>query len=301
MATCRPLAPWRRRTLLAVALTCLVTSAWAGGAPTLMLANFYRSDIDLNAYWVSEKYDGVRGYWDGQQLLTRGGNPVHAPAWFTAGWPNHPLDGELWAGRGRFEFTVSTVRTERPNEAAWRNIRYMVFDLPQHSGTFDQRVPAIDQVVALIDQPWVIAVEQRRIPTHKALRHRLEGVVRGGGEGLMLHRGASHYQGVRSNDLLKLKLFDDAEAQVVRHLPGNGKYQGMLGSLLVKTPEGREFKLGSGLSDALRRSPPALGAWVTYRYRGTHDSGLPRFATFLRVRSDAALNGVTTKQSPQTR
>ena len=291
MTTCTPLAPWRRRTLLAAALACLVTNAWAGGAPALMLANFYRSDIDLNAYWVSEKYDGVRGYWNGKQLLTRGGNPVQAPAWFTAGWPNHPLDGELWAGRGRFEFTVSTVRTEQPNEASWREIRYMVFDLPAHSGTFDQRVPAIDQAVARIDQPWVIAVEQRRIPSHSALQQWLQSVVQGGGEGLMLHRGASHYQGARSDDLMKLKLFDDAEAKVVRHLPGKGKYQGMLGSLLVKTPEGLKFRIGSGLSDALRRDPPPVGTWITYRYRGNHDSGLPRFATFLRIRSDVAFNG----------
>ena len=266
-----------------------------------MLANLYRSDIDLSAYWVSEKYDGVRGYWDGKQLLTRGGNPVQAPAWFTAGWPSHPLDGELWAGRSRFEFTVSTVRTELPDEAAWREMRYMVFDLPAHKGTFEQRIPALAQAVARIAQPWVKAVEQRRIPNHEALRLWLEKVVKEGGEGLMLHRGASHYQGVRNNDLLKLKLFDDAEAQVVGHLPGKGKYQGMLGSLLVKTPEGQVFRIGSGLSDALRRSPPPPGTWITYRYRGTHDSGLPRFATFLRIRSDAALNTAPTKQKPQPR
>ena len=266
-----------------------------------MLANLYRSDIDLSAYWVSEKYDGVRGYWDGKQLLTRGGNPIQAPAWFTSGWPDHPLDGELWAGRGRFEFTVSTVRTEQPDDAAWREIRYMVFDLPAHNGNFDLRVPAIDQAVARIDQPWVIAVAQRRIHSHGAIQHWLESVVKESGEGLMLHRGDSHYRGIRSNDLLKLKLFEDAEAQVVRHLPGKGKYQGMLGSLLVKTPEGLEFKLGSGLSDALRRSPPPLGTWVTYRYRGHHGSGLPRFATFLRVRSDLSLNGATPKQDPQPR
>lgn len=260
-------------------------------APALMLANLYRANIDLSAYWVSEKYDGVRGYWDGQRLLTRGGNAIHAPAWFTANWPTHPLDGELWAGRGRFETAVSTVRTDIPDEAAWRAMRFMVFDLPAHGGTFDQRIPAIQAAVKGIAQPWVQAVEQARVPSHKALRQGLEKVVKDGGEGLMLHRGDSFYQGVRNDDLLKLKLFDDGEAQVIQHLPGHGKYKGMLGSLLVKTVDGRVFKIGSGLSDALRHSPPALGTWVTYRYRGNHDSGLPRFAAFLRVRSDVALNG----------
>lgn len=266
-----------------------------------MLANLYRADVDLSAYWVSEKYDGVRGYWDGERLITRGGNPVQAPPWFTAGWPKHPMDGELWAGRGRFEFAVSTVRTEIPDETAWREMRYMVFDLPGHNGTFDQRIPAIRKAVARIAQPWVKAVEQQRFQSHEALQQSLKKTVQGGGEGLMLHRGASLYQGVRNNDLLKLKLFEDAEAEVVKHLPGNGKYKGLLGSLLVKAPDGRVFKVGSGLSDALRHAPPPLGSWITYRYRGTHESGLPRFATFLRIRSDAALNGLPTKQNPQRR
>lgn len=283
----------RRQILLALAGSCLPTVTWAGsaGAPALMLANLYRAAIDLKAYWVSEKYDGVRGYWDGRQLLTRGGTAVHAPAWFTEGWPAHPLDGELWAGRGQFESVVSTVRSHTPDDAAWRTVRYMVFDLPAHPGTFDQRIPELHQSVRRIDQPWVQAVVQERVNSTVALRKKLESLVSDGGEGLMLHRGDSLYQGARTDDLLKLKLFEDAEAQVTRHLPGRGKYQGLLGSLLVKTPDGKVFKLGSGLSDALRQDPPPVGSWVTYRYRGTHESGLPRFATFLRVREDAALNG----------
>ena len=59
----------------------------AATAPPLMLANEYRPDIILAGYWVSEKYDGVRGYWDGRRLLTRGGQVIQAPPWFTAGWP----------------------------------------------------------------------------------------------------------------------------------------------------------------------------------------------------------------------
>jgi DNA ligase-1 len=294
---------WCRRCILALLLACLAPTAWPGqgGVPALMLANLYRADIDLSAYWVSEKYDGVRGYWNGEQLVTRGGNPVRAPSWFTAGWPKHPMDGELWAGRGRFESAVSTVRTETPDDAAWREMRYMVFDLPAHEGTFDERIPALRNAVSGIAQPWVKAVEQRRFRSHDALKQALEKVVQDGGEGLMLHRGASRYQGFRNNDLLKLKLFDDAESEVIQHLPGKGKYKGLLGSLLVKTPDGRVFKLGSGLSDALRHTPPPLGAWVTYRYRGTHESGLPRFASFLRVRTDAALNGSPESPNPQSR
>jgi DNA ligase-1 len=71
---------------------------------------------------------------------------------------------------------------------------------------------------------------------------------------------------------------------VVAHLPGKGKYARLLGALQVQTPEGKRFVLGTGFSDAVRRNPPPVGATVTYTYRGLTKTGLPRFASFLRVR-----------------
>ncbi len=261
-------------------------TAIAGPAPALMLANVYRSGLPLDDYWVSEKYDGLRGYWNGSELLTRGGERIIAPPWFTRGWPETPLDGELWGGRGRFQQTLSTVRQQQPDEAAWRDIRFMVFDLPAHGGTFTERIPALSAAVAAIGQPWVQAVPQHKVPGHAALRQLMETTVRAGGEGLMLHRGASLYAGGRSDDLLKVKPHDDAEARVIAHLPGRGRHQGQMGALLVETPQGKKFRIGSGFTDAQRQDPPAPGTWITYRYRGTNDSGIPRFATFLRIRPE---------------
>ena len=260
-------------------------------APSLMLANVYRDGTILADYWVSEKYDGVRGYWDGQALWTRGGERVAAPAWFTAGWPNEPMDGELWAGHGQFAKAVSTVRQQTPNDAAWRTLRFMVFDLPAHGATFTERIPALHGVVSRIDQHWVQAVEQSKVANPQALRALLTRTVKNGGEGLMLHRGASLYKGLRSDDLLKLKTHEDSEAQVVAHLAGQGKHAGRLGALLVEIPAAggqpaQRFKLGTGFSDAQRNNPPAIGARVTYRFRGLNDSGIPRFASFMRVRED---------------
>lgn len=260
-------------------------------APSLMLANVYRDGTILADYWVSEKYDGVRGYWDGQALWTRGGERVAAPAWFTAGWPKEPMDGELWAGHGQFARAVSTVRQQTPNDAAWRTLRFMVFDLPAQGGTFTERIPALNGVVSRIDQLWVQAVAQSKVASPQALRILLARTVKNGGEGLMLHRGASLYKGLRSDDLLKLKTHEDSEAQVVAHLPGQGKHAGRLGALLVEMPAAggkpaQRFKLGTGFSDAQRQSPPAIGARVTYRFRGLNDSGIPRFASFMRVRED---------------
>jgi DNA ligase-1 len=258
---------------------------WAQ-APALTQANRYHPGVDLGAYWVSEKLDGVRAYWDGEKLLSRGGHPIHAPAWFTHGWPGVPADGELWAGRGGFQQAVSTVRQLTPDDAAWRQIRFMVFDLPTHPGDFTQRIAAYRLWVAQRQQPWVQPVEQTRAPGHAALLRQLLEMDRAGGEGLMLHRGDAMYRAERSDNLLKLKTHEDAEAQVIGHTAGRGKYAGMTGALRVRSADGREFRIGSGLSDALRRDPPSVGTWITYRYRGLNDSGLPRFATWLRVRTD---------------
>lgn len=287
---------WLRWLLLSALLALLLAPPMPLSAteskPALMLAKVYHPGIALQDYWVSEKYDGVRGYWDGHQLLTRGGQRVFAPVWFTAGWSAMPMDGELWAGRGAFQQAVSTVRTQTPDDEAWRSIRFMVFDLPAHDGTFTERIPALQALVQKIGQPWLQAVPQWKVASHQALGKLLTQNVKAKGEGLMLHRGASLYRGARTDDLLKVKTHEDAEAVVVGHTAGQGKYAGALGALLVEMPaqpgqEPLRFKIGTGLSDAERHSPPPIGAIVTYRYRGFNDSGIPRFASFLRIRSDA--------------
>ena len=276
--------------LLVILLQCMTLMASAASEPTarapVMLANSYHRGIDLGDYWVSEKYDGLRAYWDGERLLTRGGERINPPAWFIAGWPKTPMDGELWVGRGRFGEAVSTARTQKPEDVAWRAMRFMVFDLPAHGGTFDQRLPALRETVAAIGLTWVQLVPQEKVRDHQALQKRLRVIVKAGGEGLMLHRGASLYRAERSDDLLKVKLHDDAEARVVAHLPGKGRHEGRMGALLVETPDGVRFKLGTGFTDAQRSTPPAIGSWVTYRYRGVNDSGIPRFASYVRVRED---------------
>lgn len=266
---------------------------WAGAVratstPPLMLATSYDGRSDPAGFWVSEKYDGVRGYWDGQRLLTRAGNPIAAPAWFTAGWPATPLEGELWAGRGKFSQAVSTVRQQTPDDAAWRALRFMVFDLPAQGGTFNERLPVLQARVAQLGQTWVQAVAQTPATTAAALRVQLDAVVRAGGEGLVLHRGSAVYAARRSEDLRKFKPFEDAEARVVGQVAGTGKHTGRLGALWLELPArngqpAQRFKLGTGFSDAERADPPPVGAWVTYRYRGVTDKGIPRFASFLRM------------------
>jgi DNA ligase-1 len=266
-------------------LTLVVTAATATELP-LLLAERYAGDIDVSRYWISEKLDGVRAHWDGRQLRFRSGNPMPAPRWFTDALPAQPLDGELWIGRGSFDRLSGIVRRRVPVDAEWREVRYMIFELPEAPGSFTERIGRIESLVAAAGVTWLQAVEQIRLPDAKALQKKLAAVVRAGGEGLMLHRADAAYTAGRSADLLKLTPWRDAEARVIAYLPGKGKYAGMLGALRVAMPNGEAFSLGSGFSDVQRRNPPPVGALVTYRYRELTPRGLPRFPRFLRVRED---------------
>jgi DNA ligase-1 len=280
-----------RRAILALGaglpLATLAPLAMAGrDAAPLQLARDAPATIDPAGWLVSEKLDGVRALWDGTKLRFRSGVSIAAPAWFLAGLPALPLDGELWAGRGRFERLAGIVRQAAAGDAAWRQLRYEVFDLPGAPGPFARRAQQLAEIVRARRFEALHAVEQSVLADRATLRLRLDEVLRGGGEGLMLHRADAEWRPGRSEALLKLKPVDDAEAVVVGHVPGRGRHAGRLGALRVRTPDGVEFLLGTGLSDAERDDPPAIGHVVTYAYRGRTANGVPRFASFLRVRVD---------------
>lgn len=254
--------------------------------PGLQLANIYHDKLDLRNYWMSEKYDGVRAFWNGKQLISRQGNVINAPGWFTTVLPEEQLDGELWLARGQFDRLSGIVRRQSTDGSDWIDVKYMVFDLPNSPLIFDKRLQRLEVIIKEINWPFVRLVKQEKIASHELLMHRLDEVVAAGGEGLMLHLGSSTYKNYRSDDLLKLKKHSDAEAVVIRHIDGKGKYKGLMGSVLVETDDGKQFKIGSGFSDAERRNPPAIGATITFKYFGFTNNGIPRFASFLRVRNE---------------
>ena len=262
-------------------------SPWVLAEPFgAMLATAWPAQADPAPFWVSEKLDGVRALWDGQALRFRSGRPIAAPAWFTAAWPAQALDGELWMGRRTFERLSAAVRRTSPDDDEWRSVRYMVFDLPDRTAQFTERLMRMGTVLGegKGHGAWVQAIRQFRAIDTAELKQQLAEVVAAGGEGLVLHRADALWQPGRSDALRKLKPVQDEEAQVVAHVPGKGRLQGRLGALLVELPDGQRFALGSGLTDAEREKPPPVGAWVSYRYRDRTPSGLPRFATFWRVR-----------------
>lgn len=269
--------------LFSVAFTATFADTFTGKPPAIMQAKKYSAEIVVADYFVSEKLDGVRARWNGKQLISRNGNVFAAPAWFIRDFPHDLLDGELWMGRGKYQQTMSVVSQHQPHEG-WRDVKFMVFDLPVSPQPFFKR---IDKMKALYDQsssPYFNIITQRRIASHGQLMVLLDDVISLGGEGLMLqHKDALYRQG-RTVNLLKLKKFDDAEAVVIAYKAGKGKYAGMVGSLKLRMHNGLEFYVGSGLTDDLRANPPPLGSLVTYRHQGFTDKGLPRFPVYLRQR-----------------
>ena len=281
---------YRATTVFVAFFVALAPPVVKGESPDLLLAENYRQDIDLSAYWVSEKLDGVRAFWDGKRLISRGGNAFSAPSWFTAGFPPVALDGELWVGRGRFEETASIVTRSLPHDG-WRQVRYMVFDLPEDPEIFDVRLDNLRATVAASQSEFLAVVVQEKVADHRSLLNRLDQVTAAGGEGLMLHRGDSRYRGGRGMDLLKLKRFDDAEGVVIAHNPGKGKYAGMMGSVTVRTSDGTTVKIGSGFSDDERKAPPPIDAMITFKHQGFTNTGKPRFPVFWRIRDDEPTEG----------
>ena len=252
-------------------------------ADSVLLAKTAPAGIDPAGYLVSEKLDGVRAVWDGKVLRFRSGRLIPAPKWFTAKLPETPLDGELWLARGQFDVLSGMVRKAKPVDADWQQVKYMVFELPKDDAKFAERAVKLKSIVQDAAFAQLQAVEQFNISNRATLEAKLDDVVQSGGEGLMLHLANAPVATGRSDALLKLKPVQDAEAIVIAHVAGKGKYAGKTGALDVETADGLRFKLGTGLSDAQRKHPPAIGSKVTYTYRDVTPSGKPRFASFLRV------------------
>jgi DNA ligase-1 len=285
--------------ILAVIALCIF-AALAISAPlqdeqipvAVQLAQVYAKE-DIQAYLVSEKYDGIRAIWKNRELRTRTGHLIHAPSWFTKDLPNVWLDGELWFKRSEFEYIASAVSKDIPINEQWQHIKYMVFDAPNYTANFTHRAKFYTALLHKISMPHLQAVEQHKLRSNHALAAMLEKYTNQGAEGLMLQKANALFSHGRSGNLLKLKKFMDAEGKVIRHLAGKGKYKGSMGAILVEYINDAgvivEFKIGTGFSDHERRNPPAIGDVVTFAYHGYTKRGLPRFASFIRTRNALTL------------
>lgn len=263
-----------------------VTRAKAEG-PGVLLAQSWDGAQDLTGWWLSEKLDGVRAYWDGKQILSRLGNLFYAPAWFIEHLPPEPLDGELFVGRQRFQETVSIVRRQDGSDH-WKQVRFVLFDAPEHDGAFEARIDRCQELVREIDSPYLQALDQQECRGVDHLKEELARVEGLGGEGIMARQPGSTYVRGRSFTLVKVKSFLDAEARVIGHQAGTGRHKGRLGSLHVELPDGTTFNVGTGFSDAQREDPPPVGSVINFRYQELSRDGVPRFPSYVGVRYDAS-------------
>jgi DNA ligase-1 len=265
----------------------------------VLLAKNYE-DQDILGWWQSEKLDGVRAYWDGKEFYSRAGNRFFAPDWYKEKMPKIPLDGELFMGRGKFQNTLSIVK-KRKTEGDWDKIKYHVFDAPESGGTIEERIQVYKNAVAsanakldhskvnpktkkpIRQKKHIVAVKQKKVRNYDRFKKDLQKVLSMKGEGLMVRQPKSHYERKRSNTILKVKDFHDTEGKIVGYENGKGKYTKMVGKLILKTRSGETVKVGSGLTDEMRKNPPPIGATVTFKYMGFTDNGKYRHPTFMRM------------------
>ncbi|WP_320040252.1 DNA ligase [uncultured Desulfobacter sp.] len=271
--------------LIGTMLSVFLCTVCTAETPHLQKARSYTGNEDITGWVMSEKLDGIRGYWDGSRLLTRKGLPLHPPPWFIENFPTFELDGELWSKQGEFEFIQSVVLDANPGPG-WEKINYHIFEAPNQKGTFLQRLDRTKQWFALHPNAHVRVIPQTLVQDRFYLNRFVIDVESRGGEGVILKNPNMPYHTGRSEHVLKVKKARDMEGLVIGINKGKGKYEKAMGSLTLKLENGVIFKLGTGFSDMVRNNPPAVGTTVTFKYHGFSINGVPKFASFLRVRAD---------------
>ncbi|KAK2459959.1 hypothetical protein APHAL10511_008044 [Amanita phalloides] len=259
--------------------------------PELLLANKWdvSTGLDPTGWWISEKLDGVRTYFDGKTFISRLGNPFTPPKWFFEDLPKDvTLDGELFGGRRKFQDTVSVVKTI--NSPHWQEITFQIFDVPSlGEKPFEERIEYLQKTFGPggpCAKSHIVVVDQVEARDTDHVLERLKEVESLGGEGVMLRRPQSLYEGRRSGTLLKVKSFYDAEAIVTGYAPGKGRHKGSMGALKCKMASGKTFNVGTGFSDKQRQNPPKVGSIVVYRFQELTRDGVPRFPSFVGQAAD---------------
>jgi len=266
--------------------------------------------------WIlSEKYDGLRGIWTGKELVARpskkDGNMIgkvfnYVPQWFINLLPKGiSLDGELWMGRGRFQeisglsnYKINKKVTQKHLDEIWKEVKFMVFDLPHLNKPYSERYKELNDIVNSINaaQGSESPIQLSTNIVVNNLEHLSElysQFTLNGAEGIILRHPESMYEIKRSKLLLKMKLSDDAEAIVIDYIPGTGKYKDLLGSLKCDL-NGKTFNIGTGFSDIMRteyNDPQSkhyipIGATVNFGYMELTKDGIPRHPVYRGIRTD---------------
>lgn len=242
------------------------------------------TDQNITGWLMSEKLDGIRGYWNGKEMLSKSGYPINTSANFIKHFPPFPLDGEIWYKRASFEKIQSIALDTHPTKG-WEKLTYNIFEVPYAEGNFTLRLQKAKSWFKKHPNKHINFIKQHYCHNKEELMHFLKRIETLGGEGVVVKNPTLDYFSGRSSSILKVKSFRDDEATVKGYNPGKGKYHGMMGSLHVQLKNGVEFNLGGGFTVEERLSPPAIGSLITFKYFGWTKNHKPKFASFMRERS----------------
>jgi len=263
---------------LFILFALIVVTSLFGDKPNLLLLKVYK-DQNITNWVMSEKLDGIRAYWDGKHLISRGGKIIHAPKWFLKDYPPFAIDGELWSKRGDFDTISSIVRDKLPSEG-WKQITHNIFEVPNAKGNLYERLAKVKPY----ENEHIKIIKQTKVHSKKELEFFLKKVEKQGGEGVVVRDPSAGYIAKRTEKALKVKSFYDSECKVLGYTPGKGKFQGKMGALKCALPNGVIFKIGSGFSDKERQNPPKTGTSITFKYKEFTKNGKPRFPVYIRAR-----------------
>lgn len=240
------------------------------------------------SFVYSEKLDGVRAFWDGKNLYSKGGKLLTPPSFFTQNFPHFAIEGELWSKRGDFENIVSILKSTKKKEK-WRELKFYIFEVPNQQGGILKRLEVLEAYLASQPAPFISIIPQLPLNTLQALQDALSAITQAGGEGVVVREKDTPYYTGRNKKAMKLKLYEDRECKITSYVQGKGKFENLVGSIICLDGD-VEFKIGSGMSEDFRKNPPKVGTIITYKYFGLNKNKLPKFPVFLRIRSDESLN-----------
>jgi len=263
-----------------ISLSFLASLSLFASKPNLLLLKTYKDQNTTN--WVmSEKLDGIRAYWDGNQLLTRNGKKIYAPKWFTKDYPSFKIDGELWTKRDDFENISSIVRDKIPDEN-WSQIKHYIFEVPNAKGGLFQRLSKVKPY----ENDYIKILPQIIIKDIEHQKSYLNEIELKKGEGIVVRNPNALYINKRTSQALKVKNFKDTECRIIGFTKGKGKYLDKVGAIICQLPNQIKFKIGSGMDDNFRNNPPKIGTNITFKYQNFTKYGKPRFPVYLRIREN---------------
>ncbi|TLD97850.1 DNA ligase [Helicobacter jaachi] len=267
---------------VSLALFFLTQGLYGAFFKPLLLSEFNPEIIESKQWLVSQKLDGVRGIWDGEQMYFRSGKVMPLPKDWIAHFPPFALDGEIYSPHLHFSHIISILKNTQKND--FKALQYFVFDVPFAEGNgLLERLKTLETYLDSKPRTSIVILPQEPMKDIQSLYAHLQNVIESGGEGLVLREAEADYESGRSKRALKLKVAQDAECEVKAHTQGKGKYTGQLGALVCEF-NGKSFKIGSGFNDAQRANPPPIGSIVTFKYYGLTHNGIPRFPIFWRVK-----------------